>query len=265
MKKQLTLPIIAVIFYCFSYSNSYAWGLTGHRVVAEIADHHLSKKARKNIQKILGHETLAMTANWPDFIKSDPSFKYLDAWHYVNFKSGLTDKQLIQQLHQDTVANAYNKLTMLIEQLEQGKSLNQETKVMYLRLLIHLVGDIHQPMHTGRADDLGGNLLKCYWFNQATNLHRIWDEQLVDFQQLSYTEYTKAIDTASQKQCINWQSSSIEQWLFESYQVAESLYQNLQSGEKLSYRYNFDHVDTLNAQLLKGGIRLAGLLNKIFG
>lgn len=249
----------------FIYNGSFAWGLTGHRVVAEIADHYLNHKARRNIQKILGNESLAMAANWPDFIKSDPAFNYLNSWHYINFKSGLNAEQLNQQLEQDTTANAYNKLTMLIRQLKGVPSLDQNTKIMYLRLLIHIVGDIHQPMHTGRPEDLGGNTIKLYWFNQATNLHRLWDEQLIDFQQLSYTEYTRSINFANKQQRAAWERDSIDQWLYESYQIAESLYSEIQQEEKLSYRYNFDHIATLNQQLLKGGIRLAKLLNEIFG
>lgn len=265
MGKKAAFIVLFTVIACLSYTNSYAWGLTGHRVVAEIADYYLTTKARKNIKKILGNESLAMAANWPDFIKSDPAYNYLNSWHYINFKSGLAPEQLAEQIKQDTVANAYNKLVLLIEQLKKAPTLTQENRLLYLRLLAHIVGDIHQPMHTGRPEDLGGNRIKLYWFNQVTNLHRIWDEQLIDFQQLSYTEYTKAINFPSKQQRVQWQNSSINQWLYESYQIAESLYQEVQPEEKLSYLYNFDHIATLNQQLLKGGIRLAALLNEIFG
>jgi hypothetical protein len=264
MKKVAILYVIVILFL-FSYHSAFAWGLTGHRVVGALADQHLSKRARKNIQEILGNESLAMAANWPDFIKSDPAFNYLGSWHYVNFKSGLTYEQLSQQLHSDTTANAYNKLLMLIQQLKNRHSLDKATQVMYLRLIIHIVGDIHQPMHTGRFEDLGGNKIKLYWFNIPTNLHRIWDEQLIDFQQLSFTEYTQAINFSTKEQRAMWQNSSLENWLYESYQISESLYKDIQPEEKLSYRYNFDHINTLNQQLLKGGIRLAKILNDLFG
>lgn len=265
MGKKAAFIVLFTITSCLSYTNSYAWGLTGHRVVAEIANEYLNNKARKNIRKILGNESLAMAANWPDFIKSDPAYDYLGSWHYVNFKSGISAEQLNLQLKQDTAANAYNKLVMLVDQLKNNPTLAQENKRLYLRLLIHIVGDIHQPMHTGRLEDLGGNKIKLYWFNQATNLHRLWDEQLIDFQQLSYTEYTQSIHFASKEEREKWQNSSVGQWLFESYQIAESLYNEVQPEDKLSYRYNFDHVAILNQQLLKGGIRLASLLNEIFG
>ncbi len=62
---------------------------------------------------------------------------------------------------------------------------------MYLRLVIHLVGDVHQPFHTGHTSDKGGNDFKVSWFNKPTNMHALWDSQLIEYQQLSYTEYPK--------------------------------------------------------------------------
>ncbi|QNL51341.1 S1/P1 nuclease [Olivibacter sp. SDN3] len=261
---HFAIRYVVMIVCLFFYSGASAWGLTGHRVVAEIAHQHLSKKAKKKIQQLLGDESMAMAANWADFIKSDPQYNYLNTWHYVNFKSGLTIEKLKQQLAEDTAANAYNKLHMLINKLKDDGELDQNTQRMYLRLIIHIVGDIHQPMHVGRPEDLGGNKINVLWFNNPSNLHRVWDEQLIDHQQLSYTEYTQAINYSNKQQRLSWQKTPMEQWLFESYEIASQLYQDTPKNAKLSYRYNFDHLATVNQQLLKGGIRLAGVLNDIF-
>ena len=140
-----------------------------------------------------------------------------------------------------------------------------ETKRMYLRLLIHFIGDAHQPMHTGRREDLGGNRVRVSWFNTPTNLHAVWDESLVNFQQLSYTEYTRAINNTTLTQRKTWQKQPISAWLVESYKIAETLYADIkEDNQKLGYEYNFKHVATVNSQLLKGGVRLAGVLNEIF-
>jgi hypothetical protein len=116
----------------------------------------------------------------------------------------------------------------------------------------------------GRPEDRGGNNIKLYWFNAPTNLHRVWDEHLVEFQQLSYTEHIATINfvTAAQKQ--KWQHQNLDQWIWESYQVAEKLYTEVKAEDKLSYPYNYYHMNIMNQQLLKGGVRLAGLLNEIF-
>jgi hypothetical protein len=134
-----------------------------------------------------------------------------------------------------------------------------------LRLLIHFIGDVHQPLHVGRKSDMGGNTIKVSWFRESTNLHSVWDSYLVEFQQLSYTEYKKAIDHTSAMQRKKWQAQPMVQWFYESYQVSEKLHTEITQPEmRLSYQYNFRHIDTVNERLLKGGVRLAGLLNEIF-
>jgi hypothetical protein len=243
---------------------SMAWGVLGHRIVGEIADHHLTAKARAEIKKILGNETLAMASNWGDFIKSDKSYDYINSWHYINLPSGLDSTQLYNKIKTDKTFNLYNRLEFLIKELK-SKKLSKEKKIMYLKLLIHFIGDAHQPMHTARPEDRGGNDIKLYWFNTPTNLHRVWDEHLVEFQQLSYTEHTKAIDYTNVLQRKKWQAQPISYWIYESYQIAEKLYTEVKPEDKLSYQYNFQHVELMNQQLLKGGIRLAGVLNWIFG
>lgn len=241
-----------------------AWGMQGHRIVGEIANIYLTAKARTEIQKILGVESVAMSANWADFIKSDSTFDYLSPWHYVNLPKGLTREEVKAYLKQDTATDLYTKMNFVIGELKK-KTLPLEKKQFYLKLLIHMVGDAHQPMHTARREDLGGNRVRVLWFNNPTNLHAVWDESLVNYQQLSYTEYATAINHAAAPQRKLWQAQPIADWLAESYAVAETLYPEItEKDQKLGYDYNFRHVATVNSQLLKGGVRLAGLLNSIF-
>ena len=244
--------------------QTMAWGLLGHRIVGEVADHHLKKKTRKEIKKILGGETIAMASNWMDFIKSDKSFDYLNNWHYVNLPQNLTYEQAKSRLESDTSTNAYTRIRFVSNELRK-KDLPAEMKVMYLRILVHLVGDIHQPMHCGRAEDKGGNDVKVKWFNRPMNLHSLWDSDLIESQQLSYTEYATAVDIVGKQQVAAWQKDDLSRWIFESYQVSEQLYRDAEKNTSYSYRYNFDYLDTLNTQLAKGGVRLAALLNDIFG
>ncbi|WP_211217458.1 S1/P1 nuclease [Segetibacter koreensis] len=242
-----------------------AWGMLGHRIVGEIASTYLTPKARKEIQQILGTESIAMASNWADFIKSDTTYKYLNSWHYIDFDSAINYTRMQSYLKSDTATDAYTKLNFLIRKLK-NKKLSQNEKLMYLRLLIHIAGDVHQPLHSARTGDAGGNEIKVSWFGQPSNLHRVWDEQLIEFQRLSYTEYAAAINHASVKQRLTWQKQSISNWLFDSYRISEQLRKELQQPEqKLSFQYNFRHIETLNEQLLKGGVHLAGLLNQIFG
>lgn len=252
---------IALFFLPFC---SVGWGVLGHRIVGQIAEAYLTPKAKVEIQKILGNESIAMASNWADFIKSDSEYQYIYNWHFIDMDSGLTKTQLQAYLQKDTAADLFTKTNYLIRELK-NKHLSKDKKRMYLKLLIHFVGDIHQPFHVGRHEDLGGNKIKLTWFSAPTNLHAIWDEQLINFQQLSYTEYTAAINHTTAKQRLAWQKEPISEWIIESHQIAEGLYHDVTPDQKLSFHYNYDNIHILNERLLKAGVRLAALLNQLFG
>jgi hypothetical protein len=262
--KNLKNLLIAGFLFCIPFT-SMAWGKTGHRIVGQIAESYLSPKAKLAIKAILGNETLAIASNWPDFIKADSAYKEYSAWHYVDCPDSLDSQQFKNYLLHDTATDAYTKLNYIIKELKK-KNLSKEKKIFYLRFLIHIVGDIHQPFHVGNKSDLGANKIKVMWFKEPTNLHAVWDDKLIDFQQLSYTEYTNAINFTTPSQRAKWQNTPIVDWFTESHQAAVSLYNEItETDQKLGYVYNYDHIETLNNQLLKGGVRLAGLLNDIFG
>jgi hypothetical protein len=264
MKTNLIKKLLFGLVILYAPLQTLAWGTTGHRICGQIAESYLTPKARVAIQAILGHESIAIASNWADFIKSDPAYSYLSSWHYIDLNKAYTYPELVDFLNQDTNTDAYTRLNFLIAGLKK-KDLSKNDRLLYLRMLIHIVEDVHQPMHVAHADDKGGNDFKVTWFNNPTNLHSVWDSQLIDFQQLSYTEYATAINHTTAAERAEWQSAPISKWLFESNQVAEVLYTDIKPGDNLGYKYNFDHIATLNRQLLKAGVRLAGVLNQLFG
>lgn len=264
MKKiWMKLVIVAVCLYL--PFETMAWGQTGHRVVGQIADSYLSKRAKKNIAAILGTESIAIASNWSDFIKSDTTTKHLDPWHYVNFNSGLSYDSVKRYLETSTEVNIYNRINLLIAELKD-KNLPMEKKQFNLKFLIHLIGDLHQPMHVGRPDDRGGNGIKVKWFNTPTNLHRVWDEDFIGFQQLSYTEFAASINHTTKEQREQIRLTPLSEWVYKSYQVAEKLYADItEPDQRLDYKYNYMYQSTLHRQLLEGGVHLASVLNDIFG
>lgn len=254
---------LAIVLVAYLPVNALAWGPTGHRVVGQIADYYLTAKAHKAVKQILGNETIAMASNWPDFIKSDTAYNYLNSWHYVNIPADLDQQGVFNFLDADKEANCFNKIPEMVAILKD-KQKTAEQKRMAMRILIHIVGDLHQPMHTARKDDLGGNKVAVTWFGQRSNLHRVWDEGLVEYQQLSYTEYASAINHPTKEQFTKWSHDSLKQAVYESYQACNKIYAATHADDKLSYRYNFDFIDTVNESLLKGGVRLAKILNDLY-
>ena len=124
--------------------------------------------------------------------------------------------------------------------------------------------DIHQPLHVGNGTDRGGNDVRVEYFWENSNLHRVWDSGIIDRQKLSYTEYTHWIDHAKKRQIIEWQSSDVMKWAYESMSFRSQVY-NLPESKKIDYRYNYENIELVNLRLLQAGIRLAGILNELYG
>jgi hypothetical protein len=249
--------IIFILMSLFIAGESQAWGKTGHRVVGLIAEWHVSKKAKRNIEKILGHESLAEVSNYMDFIKSEPDKSYMNPWHYMTIPDGT------RYTSPPAEGDVLETIERLTRELQSG-SLSPEDEAFALKCLVHLVGDIHQPLHVGNGQDRGGNDIEVVFFWQNSNLHRVWDSGIIDQQQYSYTEYAKWINHTTKEQVEDWQSSTVLDWAYESMQYREQVY-DLPDDNKINYRYVYDNIDVVNQRLLQAGVRLAGLLNRIYG
>ncbi|MBC8084371.1 MAG: S1/P1 nuclease, partial [Hymenobacter sp.] len=247
-----------------------AWGVVGHRAVARIAENHLSAAARREVARLLGTETLPLVSTWPDEIRSDPQYSPTAPWHYVNVATGLDLAAFTSQLNATVApapavpANAYAALLQVRQDLKDPQKTAAE-KLFALKFLVHLVGDVHQPLHVGHAEDKGGNDIKVTWRGKdETNLHSIWDSALVEYPGLSYSEMAAAYDRATPAQIKQWQRDDVATWLFESYQLCPAVYAAA-ATPKLDYRFYPAFGPTVEQQILKAGIRLAGVLNDVFG
>ncbi len=246
-----------IVFSLFLSFNSFGWGQTGHRVVGQIAHNHLSKKIRKQIEAILDGQSIAMVSNFMDEIKSEPKYDSLGPWHYCTIPDG---EEYAGAPDEGDIIMAINTY---IEQLKSRK-LSKAEEAFALKCLIHLVGDIHQPLHVGNGTDKGGNDVKVTYFWESSNLHRVWDTGIIDGQNLSYSEYVEWIDNASKEQVAKWKGDPLMTWVDESISYRPQVY-DLPESKKINYRYNYDNIAAVNSRLLKAGIRLAGVLEEIYG
>lgn len=207
--------------------------------------------------KLLGGQSLSMASTWMDEIRSDSSFDYMADWHWVTIPRGQSYEQTTKNANGDLI----QKLVKIVAELK-SKKLNPEEELQRLRILVHLVGDIHQPLHVGDRDDRGGNNVRVAWFNDQSNLHRVWDSDMIDDTRLSYTELAGFLDRPAQPQIREWQRSSIHEWAAESQSYLERVY-DVGNG-RLGYRYSYFNMPLVRHRLLQAGIRLAGLLNEIY-
>ena len=129
---------------------------------------------------------------------------------------------------------------------------------------MHLVGDLHQPMHVSRAVDKGGNDIEVKFLNRKSNLHSVWDTGLVEYYGLSYSEMSNVFGALSAEDIKKWQQDEITLWIYESYKISEQLYAEVEKNTDLDYNYFPNHSEIVKKRLFQGGIRLAGLLNNIY-
>jgi hypothetical protein len=253
-----------IIFALLSFNFAYCWGTTGHRVIAEIAQNHLTGRAQRHLKKIIGDEKLAYWVNWPDFIKADTTgvWKESEQWHYINVNPQTNIEAFKKSLNEQKAPNIYTQIKILSDQIKDKKT-SQKDKEIALRFLIHLMGDAAQPLHVGRYEDLGGNKIKLKFFGDNTNLHSLWDTKLVDFQKYSYTEFASILDVKSKDEVKQIQLGTLEDWLFDSHQQANKIYSNSLADASYSFDYNYKFEPLLERQLLYGGLRLAKILNDI--
>ena len=131
-------------------------------------------------------------------------------------------------------------------------------------MLVHLVGDLHQPLHIGQKEDKGGNTVQVQWFGQGTNLHTVWDSKMIEEWNMSYLELANNAKDLSKDEIKAIEKGTVVDWVDEVHEITKEVYKSAKKGENLKYRYSYDHFGTVRTQLQKGGIRLAKILNEIF-
>lgn len=261
--RTIVLVLAAGAAALFS-SPALAWGKTGHRVVAAIADTELSGLARARIKEILGPgESLNEAANWPDEMRADASpfwQKTASPWHYVTIRGAAYD-------HAPPEGDAVEALGRFSRTLRDPRA-SLADKQLALRFIVHLVGDLHQPLHAGKCCDKGGNDVKITWFGKATNLHAVWDSDIVDEEQLSFSELAAKLERhISDRDVIGWWDPSPLDWVGESAQIRDTVYPPPAPNgavPNLSYDYVHKFTPVMERRLAQAGIRLAAYLNAVF-
>jgi hypothetical protein len=275
-KKQASCFLLALLLMSLMPARASAWGGSGHRIVAMIAENHLSPRARQRVAELLGDDvSLASVANFADEIRNArPDTRQ---FHYV-------DIPLMQDAYVPTrdckPGNEGDCVIAAIERFRQGMADTGQTvarRRFALMFLVHLVGDMHQPLHCADRDDRGGNSIKIIWFGRSGkgfNLHSTWDRLIIDEAGLGDAEFAEALEEGlTQARIQELQSGTVIQWAEDAHQLARARVYRTVTGNKLMtktktyrlgqayYNRNFAVVDD---QLLRAGLRLARILNEAF-
>ena len=255
----------------FNITSAFAWGPTGHDVVASIAEQNLTRKAKRNITKLLDGKSIVFYSSWMDSIQNSPywedGYNKTKTWHYGNVDKGLTYETMTKNPDGDVVT-ALNFLTK--ELTENYDNLTDSMRVDYVKMVVHLVGDLHCPMHAGRLSDRGGNSKKVRWFGQNTNLHSVFDSKMIESaRKWGYMEWVEQLDRKDRKFKKAVTTGTYKEWFTTTVDNAAAIYNYVEAinsdNPNLSYQFVYDFSPMLEEQLILGGYRLAHVLNTIFG
>lgn len=252
-------------------SPAGAWGPTGHRVSAELAERNIGGLTRAHVEAILGHEGLAEAATWPDEQRSNPEPFWDEAspWHYVTLPPGTPAAQL-QHPPEGDAAGALERFTAVL----RDPAASREDKARALRFVVHIVADLHMPLHAGKPGDRGGNDVKVRWFGEMQNLHWVWDEGIIDKQLLSYTEYADRLQArTTPAEVMQWWNARPGTWIDESTALRERIYPatgaeqgmgTMESPVVLSWDYDWQWRPSVELRLQQAGVRTAAYLDWVF-
>jgi hypothetical protein len=258
--RWLPTPLLLGLYLCSLSSLCWSFGPTGHRVTGAIAENYLSEKSKLEIRALLGNESLAEASTYVDEMRSHPSTfwqKTANAYHYVTVPKGKSYREAGAPSKGDAVT-ALKHYTEILK--NPNNSLEQRR--LALKFVIHLIADLHQPLHVGNGTDRGGNDVKLKFFWQPTNLHRVWDSELIDRQQLSFTEWSQWLNrTISQKDLTDWRSNNPLDWIAESIAIRNRIYPK---DKTIDWDYQYQHLPTLKLRLKQAGVRIAHYLNTLF-
>lgn len=240
---------------------AFGWGQTGHRVTGAIAEQYLSPLSRAAVMDLLPGSSLAEASTYADEMRSDPSEfwqRTASPWHYVTVPKG----KHYHDVDAPDVGDAYTALERFTATLKDP-SASKEDKQLALRFVVHIIGDLHQPLHAGNGADRGGNDVKVRFFWQDSNLHRVWDSQMLDQRDLSYSEWTTWLtDKITPQDIRDWATTAPEDWITESTEIRDTIYP--EDANNMSYDYLYNHLPTAKRRLQMAGVRMAMYLNDVF-
>lgn len=255
MKRFLLFPALAL-----TALSAMAWGQKGHDVTACIAEHHLTPTARHAVDSLLSGRSMIYWANWLDNASHTPEYAYTKTWHYKNIDQGVR----YEEAPANPAGDAVTAIKAQIEALTDPKT-DSDAAELAMKILVHVVGDLHQPMHLGHATDLGGNRIQVKYFGRDNNLHSVWDGSLVESgHKWSYSEWQDQVDRATPEEVEAIVSGTIDDWAKETASIANLVYMTTPVGTNLSYNEVAQWTPTIEIQFLRGGLRLAHILNTIF-
>jgi nuclease S1 len=252
----LALLIPAVLASAPDASGARWWDL-GHRIVARLAESRLTPQTREAVRDILDGQSLADASVWADNIRQ---YRHdADKLHYVNIP--LADTRYVPGRHcpggQCIVAAIEQERYLLAD-----PAASPEQRAEALRFLIHFMGDLHQPLHTADNGDRGGNQRSVTFLGHATDLHKVWDGEMIDSSVVNQEAYFKALRRRMDSLDLRaLEAGTVVDWAMEGHRIAAEHTYRLPRDGRIGRAYVRANRPIVDRALIAGGVRLAKVLN----
>jgi hypothetical protein len=254
MKKTILTILLATVLISVS-EKSLAWGAKGHAMVAQIAFKFLDDSTQKIVKTFLGNLSIEEAANWMDDEKSNSYYNYMRTWHYLDIDKGEDYKPSTQR-------NIITVLHSAIVDLRQYKTIKKKETKRDLLLIFHLIGDLHQPLHTGYSIDKGGNTIEVTSPAVSGNLHSVWDGQIIDAKNITLDSCMQVYASMTAAEVADYQKVNELKWMYSSRSLLDTVYSF--KNNYLDQQYIDNNAQVIKKQLVIGGLRLAAVLNEVF-
>jgi hypothetical protein len=253
--KRLVSAVLACIAVLF-HAPVLAWGAQGHQVIAGLATEQLTPQARQQVERLLALEpgaTLVSVSTWADEVRNPATA----AWHYVNFPRDSCTYEMNRDCPDGRcVVGAIEAQTAVLK-----SNAPDEKRLNALKYLVHLVGDVHQPLHAGYLDDKGGNTYQLQVLMRGTNLHALWDSGMI--RQLEEDGPAMTQRLLSKSLASGPKGASVSRAAEESCKIVGL--PDYYPDRKVTAEYFERFTPIMEARLALAGARLAELLNMTLG
>jgi nuclease S1 len=259
-RKKILHLTLALILIGFLPTQSFAWGEKGHRIIAALAWYKLGDQYKREIQNLLGSQgvdpdgPLAAIAGWAD--RQALQYPEQRKWHFVDIP--LSETSYDEKRDCSDGNCLVKKLDEKKVEFQFGK--DRQTRIQALSYLVHLIADIHQPLHCTDNDDNAGNRVQVKFEGNVTNLHKVWDSDMIEKRGLTVSQYVENLKNVETSKGF-W----FADWANDSHAIARRYVYAIPNDKELGGSYYRSNLPILERQLAKAAEKLVQVLEDALG
>jgi hypothetical protein len=273
IKHFLVVGVLSLI----TIQNAFGWGSLGHKTSAKIAWAYLDKNTQEKVLEMLNGGDLSEASVWPDAARANPEWKFSMWYHFEKAPDNFTYlDNLKRQDDRTRKLGGLLEALYIAEDVIKNPASTKEDKAIALKFVVHCIGDIHQPLHTGRVEDNSGNKIPMKWLNLETNLHAIWDSQIIYLGRKDVLANNSFLSDGTADSSLNYANFLMKKYkdfnvtpeLFERYDdwMHESMVPRADAynfKDETPQQYTARFVDVVDLRIYLAGLRIAHVLKRL--